>query len=254
MKEHSKYIKAIEDCLTKQSPKLTAQQINALSGYIGTKHQMLGLATSFQREMAKKNYYLDLEHHDLLKVLDFLFKQSAVFEFKSTALYFLDHHYKKLNKKVLLKTMLAWVDYVDNWAHSDGLSKFYTRLLEEEGIETTFLGHLKKWNSDKNPWKRRQSMVSLLYYAKTKQKHLSFKTIISFVEPLLNDGEYFVQKGLGWTLRETYNLYPEFTFKFVDKNFSKISSTAFSATCEKMSEKEKTILKDKRKKFRKKSP
>lgn len=253
MKEHSKYIKAIEDCLTKQSPKLTAQQIKGLSDYIGTKHQMLGLGTSFQREMAKKNYYLDLDHSGLLKVLDSLFQKSPVFEFKSTALYFLDHHYKKLNKKELLRTMLPWVDHVDNWAHSDGLSKFYTRFLEEEEIKSEFLEKLKKWNADKNPWKVRQSMVALLYYARTKKDHLPFKTIISFIEPQLHHPEYFVQKGLGWTLRETYNLYPKFTFKFVDKNFSKISSVAFSATCEKMTEKEKTILKEKRKKFRKKS-
>ncbi len=247
----TKYIKAVENCLTQQTSKLTVHQINALARYIGTGHKVLGLDTSFQRQMAKKNYDLQLHHDEFLEVFDVIFRQSKVFEFKSAALFFVEHHYKKFDKKKLFKVMLPWVNYVDNWAHSDYLSKFYTRFLEEETIKTNFLSHLKKWNRDKNSWKRRQSMVALLYYARTKQKHLDFNTIIAFVEPLLNDAEYFVQKGLGWTLRETYNLFPYFTFKFVNKNFNKVSSVAFSAACEKMTLKEKNVLKQKRKEFRK---
>ena len=92
--------------------------------------------------------------------------------------------------------------------------------------------------------------MALLYYAKTKRSHLPFTTVKNFVESLLNDKEYFVQKAVGWCLRECYNVYPELTYKFAADNFDKISSTAFSAACEKMTEKEKTTLKQKRKEHR----
>ncbi|MBK7666930.1 MAG: DNA alkylation repair protein [Sphingobacteriaceae bacterium] len=112
---------------------------------------------------------------------------------------------------------------------------------------------LKKWNKHKNPWLRRQSMVALLYYSRTKNQHLPFKTIISLVSTQLQAQEYYVQKGLGWTLRESYNVYPDLTYKFVSDNFHKVSPVAFTAAIEKMSEKEKTILKQKRKAHRAKN-
>jgi 3-methyladenine DNA glycosylase AlkD len=116
--------------------------------------------------------------------------------------------------------------------------------------QKSFLQLLQKWNKHKNPWLRRQSMVALLYYARTKDQHPPFKTIISLVSTQLEAQEYYVQKGLGWTLRESYNVYPDLTYKFVSDNFHKVSPVAFTAAIEKMSEKEKTILKQKRKAHR----
>jgi 3-methyladenine DNA glycosylase AlkD len=147
----------------------------------------------------------------------------------------------------LLEVIPNWIDEVDNWGHSDFLSKFYTRFLEDEKHRKVFLPILKKWNKHKDPWKRRQSMVALLYYARTRKNHLPFKTIISFVEPHLEAPEYFVQKGLGWTLRECYNVYPRETYLFMEASFEKISATAFTAACEKMSSAQKERLKRKRK-------
>ena len=63
---------------------------------------------------------------------------------------------------------------------------------------------------------------------------------------LLKDKEYFVQKAVGWTLRESYNVYPKQTFQFIEENVKNISPTAFTTCLEKMTEKEKTILKQKR--------
>ncbi len=251
MKDHNKYIKAIESCITQNAPKLPAEQINGIAAYVGTKYKMLGLGTALQKQLAKQNYNLELDHHEGLLVFDALFKRSKIYEIKSTALLMVDLNYKKIDKEYLYELMIDWVEHVDNWAHSDHLSKFYTRFLEEEKLRSCFLKILQKWNSDKNPWKRRQSLVALLYYAKTKRNHLPFNTVKNLVENLLNDKEYFVQKGVGWCLRECYNVYPGLTYQFAIKNFDRISSTAFSAACEKMTEKEKDILKQKRKAWRK---
>lgn len=247
MESKSKYIKAVESCIKKHDPKLPAAHRNSIAAYIGTKHGMLGIGTALQKQLAKQGYDCGANLQQHLDVFDHLFKTSPVFELKTTSLLMVDHHYKKTDKKDLYRTMIGWVDHVDNWAHSDYLSKFYTRFLEDKELKDDFVKKLNTWNRDKNPWKRRQSMVALLYYARTKKEYLSFATITGFVKPLLDDEDYFVQKGLGWTLRECYNVYPRETFAFADQHHERISSTAFSAACEKMTVKEKESLKKKRK-------
>ncbi len=250
MHPNNKYIKAIEKALLINAPNISKAQKDAIAAYIGTKLTVLGLNSPAQKQLARQNYGLNLEPHEGLEVFDKLFKYSPVFEIKNTALLFVDLNYKKLNNETLFNVMLDWVDHVDNWAHSDYLSKFYSRFIEESNGRSRLLPHLKKWNSHKNKWKRRQSLVALLYYARTKKEHLPFNAIIDFVKPLLNDEEYFVQKGLGWTLRETYNVYPKQTFDFMDRHYHKISSVAFAAACEKMNSQQKNLLKKKRKAYR----
>jgi 3-methyladenine DNA glycosylase AlkD len=250
LKTGNKYIKAIETCIIKHDPKLSLTHRNSLAGYIGTNYKILGIGTALQKQLAKQKYNLALNLNDHLPVFDTLFKTSSVFELKSASLLMVEYNYKKTDKVALYNAMIGWVDHVDNWAHSDYLSKFYTRFLEEESLQPGFLKLLKRWNSDKNPWKRRQSLVALLYYARTKKQHLPFKTIISFIETLLDDKEYYVQKGVGWSLRECYSVYPALTFGFADRNHHKISAAAFSAACEKMTGREKEILKRKRKEYR----
>jgi 3-methyladenine DNA glycosylase AlkD len=90
--------------------------------------------------------------------------------------------------------------------------------------------------------------VSLFYYARTKKEHVTFELTQQLIYPLLTDKEYFVQKAVGWTLRESYNVYPKQTFTFIEENIKSITPTAFTTCLEKMTEKQKLTLKLKRKK------
>jgi len=250
MSNYNNYIDHIQHSLINNGGRVSAQQIKNIFYYMGTSHKMLGVSTQKQKELAKNKYGLKLEHNDLFPIMDLAFRKNKIYEVKNAALLLIEFNFKKIDKSELYKTITPWVEHVDNWGHSDYLSKFYTRFLEMDEHKAPFLALLKKWNKDKNPWKRRQSMVALLYYARTKNEHLPFKTIIPLVSSQLQAPEYFVQKGLGWTLRETYNVYPDLTYKFVFDNFHQVSPVAFTAAIEKMSEKEKTILKQKRKAYR----
>ncbi|MBC7862081.1 MAG: DNA alkylation repair protein, partial [Bacteroidia bacterium] len=82
--------------------------------------------------------------------------------------FFIEGNFKKADKKVLWNFMKGWIKSTDNWAHSDGLSCYYTKILEEH--EELVFPQLKKWNTSKNLWERRQSLVSLMYYQRTKRK------------------------------------------------------------------------------------
>ena len=65
---------------------------------------------------------------------------------------------------------------------------------------------------------------------------------MGFVEPLLDDVEYYVQKADGWTLREIYNVYPEEMTAFFKTRCLAIQPTAWSAATEKLDKKLKKSL------------
>jgi hypothetical protein len=69
--------------------------------------------------------------------------------------------------------------------------------------------------------------VSLLEYASKRSRFLPFVKLISFVDQLLEDSEYYVQKGVAWTIREIYNVYPIETLEYLEKNILRIQPEAF---------------------------
>ena len=93
----------------------------------------------------------------------------------------------------------------------------------------------ERWNKSDNPWERRQSLVGMLLYSKKRKTLLPAIKLLNMVEPLIQDKDYFVQKGLGWALREIGNIYPEETMAFLHKNCINLHSVAFTTAIEKIS-------------------
>ena len=245
----NKYTKEVEDTLNRLSIKNDKEKAAKLKKYIGTNLNVLGMVSKAQVDAHKKgfSFYLEQKEQTFL-VYHEIYTQSNIFEVKNLAFIFLDKHHKHIPLKTQLKHLPQWVKQVDNWVHSDSLSKFISRLIEDKSTQQEILAIIKKWNSSKNLWERRQSLVALYYYARTKKEHVSFELTEQLVSRLLKDKEYFVQKAVGWTLRESYNVYPKQTYQFIEENIKHISPTAFTTCLEKMTEKQKLILKQKRKK------
>ncbi len=205
--------------------------------------------TKVQIDTHKQGFtFYSEEKEKTFLIFNDIYKQSSIFEVKNQAFIFLDKYHKHIPLKTQLKTLPTWVKHVDNWAHSDSLSKYLTRLVEDGSTKNEMISIIKKWNRSKNLWKRRQSLIALYYYARTKKQHIDFELTQELVLPLLNDKEYFVQKAVGWTLRESYNVHPKQTFTFIEEHIKNISPTAFTTCLEKMTEKQKQLLKLKRKK------
>lgn len=245
----NKYTKEVEDTLNRLSIKNDKEKAAKLKKYIGTNLNVLGMVSKAQVDAHKKgfSFYSEQKEQTFL-VYHEIYTQSNIFEVKNLAFIFLDKHHKHIPLKTQLKHLPQWVKQVDNWVHSDSLSKFISRLIEDKSTQQEILAIIKKWNSSKNLWERRQSLVALYYYARTKKEHVSFELTEQLVSRLLKDKEYFVQKAVGWTLRESYNVYPKQTYQFIEENIKHISPTAFTTCLEKMTEKQKLILKQKRKK------
>lgn len=245
----NKYTKEVENTLNRLSLKNDKAKADKLKKYIGTNLNVLGLVTKVQIDTHKQGFtFYSEEKEKTFLIFNDIYKQSSIFEVKNQAFIFLDKYHKHIPLKTQLKTLPAWVKHVDNWAHSDSLSKYLTRLVEDDGTKNEMISIIKKWNKSKNLWERRQSLIALYYYARTKKQHIDFELTQELVLPLLNDKEYFVQKAVGWTLRESYNVHPKQTFTFIEEHIKNISPTAFTTCLEKMTEKQKQELKLKRKK------
>jgi 3-methyladenine DNA glycosylase AlkD len=158
------------------------------------------------------------------------------------AYFFLEQHIGKehLHSRIW-DTSKLWQKDVDSWDLCDSLSKINTKLLETFPDEV--YAQLVSWNTNNDLWMRRQSVVSLLYYSRTKKSFLSFSKLAPLVLRLLSDDEYYVQKGIGWTLRELHNVYPERTLALLQKNIKHITPIAFTTAIEKMDIARKDILK-----------
>jgi 3-methyladenine DNA glycosylase AlkD len=203
--------------------------------------------TPTQRKLFKQGYsFSNTNSFEQLKIWDYIWNNSSDYWIKIQSFLFCESQIK--NKDFLIyswKTIKHWQKQVDNWGHCDALSKICTKILEL--IPEEVLEQLKLWNKSENPWDKRQSLVSLLYFSRTKKIILPFETIIYFINRLLVDKEYYVQKAVGWSLKELYNVYPKETLIYLEENIKNISSIAFSPATEKLKKHEKEKLKKLRK-------
>jgi 3-methyladenine DNA glycosylase AlkD len=202
--------------------------------YINTSLVTLGIDAATQRNLAKKGYVElnELDLNEQLLSLSELFKQSQILEIKNQCLIFLDQRKKKILKASHWPILKEWVKYVDNWAHSDGLSSVFSMMLQND-LELIY-PQLVTWNKSKNPWERRQSIVCLFYYSRTRKHFLPFEVAIELINNLLDDKEYYVQKGLGWALREASNVYYDYTLDYILQNAKTLKPAAYSAATEKL--------------------
>ncbi len=228
-------------------PKRTSSQNPGT--YIGggqSKLRYIGLRVPQLDEAMRTGFsFSKNEPKDLAMIWDRIWHLSDCYEVMSLALaWFCDS-----KQRVILKRywpyLKKWSSRIDNWAHSDTLSGIYARILE--GTPGLVYPTLVTWNGSKNSWLRRLSIVSLIYYSSQREKVLPLKKILVLLKPQLEFDHYYVQKGVGWTLRETSNVYPEPTYAFIEQNIKKLSATAFSAATEKMSQKQRAHLKGLRK-------
>ncbi len=199
------------------------------------------------RKAARQPYsFSGLTFEEQLAVWDHIWKNSTGFWVKVHATFFLERHLKKKEQLELMWPVIVhWQDSVDDWGLCDALAKVYTKILVVAPEKVYRV--LRQWNKDPDLWKRRQSVVSLLYYSRTKKIHLPFAKIDALITPLLGDKEYYVQKGVGWALRELRNVYPKDAQAHLTKHIRAVSPIAFTIAVEKMAEKEKTVLKALRK-------
>jgi len=199
------------------------------------------------RAAFRKGYsWSGLPHKEQLQIWNHVWHNNNNWRTQLQAFFYLESIMKDPEQlKAIWDLIVYWQDNSSDWAMNDSLSKIYTKALEVLPVKV--YSQLKKWNKDADLWKRRQSVVSLLYYHSTKKTYLPFEKITALVTPLLADKEYYVQKGVGWTMRELYGVYPQEALAYFKTHIKDISAIAFTIAIEKLDKAGKEELKELRK-------
>jgi 3-methyladenine DNA glycosylase AlkD len=170
-----------------------------------------------------------------------LWESSRHFEELSVCL-----EYLHKNKKFILNNwgkFTKWANKIDNWDHSDSLSRVYSYALENSNEKVGVYQFLKVLNQSDSEWLRRISVVSLKRYSGSNAIFLPYEQMIQLIEPLLDDKRVYVQLGVGWVLRDMRKVYCELTDEFVKSSLDRIGSKALSRFLEKHTKEEKKLFK-----------
>ncbi len=244
-----KYLDEIENVLQAFPKRTSKQNPEAYIGGGQSKLRYIGLKVPHLHQALETGFSFSTKNEsDQAEIWHFVWKHSDCYEVMSLSL---SWFYQPKRRHLLLKEwrrLKTWSTRIDNWAHSDTLSGIYSRILEDssEAVYPT----LVKWNSSRNPWLRRLSIVSLIYYASHRNQILPLNKIIPLLDSQLDFDHYYVQKGIGWTLREAGHVYPQEIYSFIHKNIGRLNSHAFSSAIEKIDLKHKIKLKELRRQKR----
>ncbi len=123
---------------------------------------------------------------------------------------------------------------VRNWAHSDVISGMILSPCLTRQVAS--MDELSAWRDSASKWKRRAVPVTMLALLEGKGKTAS---LLSFIEPMMVDGERVVHQGLGWFLREAWKKDPVPVEKFLVKWKEKAPRLIYQYATEKMSPEQK---------------
>ena len=199
--------------------------------FMKTQMPLLGLTVPQQRQCLKRGYsFSKLELLDQLHVWDHVWRQARTHEARMQAGFFIEKAAIPANTRFDL--VRGWVGSINCWDQSDTLSHVVSDAMESDMNET--LPVLETWLEDSNPWLRRQALVGLMFYARFRKNFPLAETTLHFVAVRLDDDAYYVQKGLGWCLRECFHVYPDETLEFLRSNARDIRPAAWQAATEKL--------------------
>jgi 3-methyladenine DNA glycosylase AlkD len=238
------YLHEVEAALS-ALPKRT-QNPEAYIGGGQSKLRYLGLRVPDLRKAYQHGFsFSALSEAEVAQIWNFVWWNSDCFEVMALALLWFGDKKRDKNLIPYWQLLQKWSLRIDNWAHADTLASIYARTHEKAPTEVfkTF----KKWSASKNPWQRRLSLVGLFYYSSQREHYPPMRKVTFLLKAQLKHPHYYVQKSVGWTLREAWNVYPKATYAFIEKNIYKISAVAFTAATEKMPLPKRTHLKRLRK-------
>lgn len=226
-------MREVETRLIEAARGVSAQDAEKARAYHRSAEPHLGLPVPPQRTALRRRYsFSALPVEAQLPIWDAVWREGRYYETKCQALYYCGTLRRPEDLIRAWSVVRRWIGLVDNWDRSDELSAIYSRILEV--IPEKVYPVLARWNRSTNAWKRRQSLVSLFYYSRSRRAVLPAGKIFPLIERLIDDKDRFVQKAIGWTLREAREAYPEETVKLIEAYSTQLSAIAFAEASSKL--------------------
>ena len=182
----------------------------SMSKYMQDKFRFLGIRGATRTEIYKK-YFPDARK---TKTIDWDFVESCwnkeEREFQYVVVYYLKAMQKFLKREDIskLKYLIvtkSWWDTVDLLAKVIG-----SLVIRIEGYDQIML----EWSKDSNIWLKR---VAILYQLSLKDK-VDEIILDKILVNNLGDNEFFINKAVGWALRDYSKYNPEWVREFIKKN------------------------------------
>ena len=182
----------------------------SMSKYMQDKFRFLGVRGATRTEIYKK-YFPDARK---TKTVDWDFVESCwkkeEREFQYVVVYYLKAMQKFLKREDIskLKYLIvtkSWWDTVDLLAKVIG-----SLVIRIEGYDKIML----EWSKDSNIWLKR---VAILYQLSLKDK-VDEIILDKILVNNLGDNEFFINKAIGWALRDYSKFNPEWVREFIKKN------------------------------------
>ena len=182
----------------------------SMSKYMQDKFRFLGVRGATRTEIYKK-YFPDARK---TKTIDWDFVESCwnkeEREFQYVVVYYLKAMQKFLKREDIskLKYLIvtkSWWDTVDLLAKVIG-----SLVIRIEGYDKIML----EWSKDSNIWLKR---VAILYQLSLKDK-VDEIILDKILVNNLGDNEFFINKAIGWALRDYSKYNPEWVREFIKKN------------------------------------
>ena len=168
------------------------------------------LAVSMERYMQDKFRFLGVRGATRTEIYKKYCWNKEEREFQYVVVYYLKAMQKFLKRddisrlKYLIVTK-SWWDTVDLLAKVVG-----SLVIRIEGYDQIML----EWSKDSNIWLRR---VAILHQLSFKEK-VDEKVLYEILKNNLGDNEFFINKAIGWALRDYSKSNPEWVTKFIEKN------------------------------------
>jgi len=194
-----------------QAERMKAYMRNLFDFYGLQKDKRADLASPFLKSL------INSSEDNINEVVKFLWKQPQR-ECQYVAMEYIFKMHKKWTPETLqlFEYMIAeksWWDTVDFIA-----SSLVGKLLQK--YPALILSSVERWDADKSFWFHRTTMIFQLKYAAKTDQYLLFAQCEKYVQ----SKEFFIQKALGWSLRQYSKFNPEAVRKFVqDHQLSTVS-------------------------------
>ena len=182
----------------------------SMEKYMQDKFRFLGVRGATRTEIYKK-YFPDARK---TKTIDWNFVENCwnkeEREFQYVVVYYLKAMQKFLKREDIsrLKYLIvtkSWWDTVDLLAKVVG-----SLVIRIEGYDQIML----EWSKDSNIWLKR---VAILYQLSLKEK-VDKQVLERILVNNLGDSEFFINKAIGWALRDYSKFNPEWVREFIEKN------------------------------------
>lgn len=122
---------------------------------------------------------------------------------------------------------------IENWCEADYLASMVAECLEQSYDPVAPV--LSRWNRHRNPWLRRQSLTGLFYYQRLRKQQPEQALVLAHLSSQLDAPEHYVQKAVGWTLREAWQVYPKALSGWLETVLPRLQPAALTTMLEKAS-------------------